>query len=88
VLRFSYIVKATSPDGASSFTAYSYAGELPTCAFGFNSNGVVRLLSSLIRGARHRTTVIYITIMLNFHYQTSISGSTYGQIYLPLRSLT
>ena len=43
---FSYLVKATSPDGASSFTAYTYAGELPTCAFGFNSNGVVRLVSS------------------------------------------
>uniref|UniRef100_A0A0E0BZ59 Peptidase C45 hydrolase domain-containing protein n=1 Tax=Oryza meridionalis TaxID=40149 RepID=A0A0E0BZ59_9ORYZ len=36
----SYVVKATSPDGSSSFTAYTYAGELPTCAFGFNSNGV------------------------------------------------
>ncbi|KAK1663267.1 hypothetical protein QYE76_051426 [Lolium multiflorum] len=42
-----YIVKATSPDGASSFTAYTYAGELPTCAFGFNSNGVAFTLDSV-----------------------------------------
>uniref|UniRef100_A0A453EGB4 Peptidase C45 hydrolase domain-containing protein n=1 Tax=Aegilops tauschii subsp. strangulata TaxID=200361 RepID=A0A453EGB4_AEGTS len=40
LLGHTYVVKATSPDGASSFTAYTYAGELPTCAFGFNSNGV------------------------------------------------
>lgn len=46
------MVKATSPDGASSFTAYTYAGELPTCAFGFNSNGVVRVLYVPIRSAR------------------------------------
>ncbi|XP_015688311.2 uncharacterized protein LOC102715358 isoform X2 [Oryza brachyantha] len=41
LLGHTYVVKATSPDGSSSFTAYTYAGELPTCAFGFNSNGVV-----------------------------------------------
>uniref|UniRef100_I1NLD6 Peptidase C45 hydrolase domain-containing protein n=1 Tax=Oryza glaberrima TaxID=4538 RepID=I1NLD6_ORYGL len=40
LLGHTYVVKATSPDGSSSFTAYTYAGELPTCAFGFNSNGV------------------------------------------------
>ncbi|TVU22931.1 hypothetical protein EJB05_32652, partial [Eragrostis curvula] len=34
-----YLVRATLPDGLS-FTAYTYAGELPSCAFGFNSNGV------------------------------------------------
>jgi hypothetical protein len=36
----SYLVKTTLPDGLS-FTAYTCAGELPSCAFGFNSNGVV-----------------------------------------------
>jgi hypothetical protein len=40
LLGHTYIVRATLPDGLS-FTAYTYAGELPTCAFGFNSNGVV-----------------------------------------------
>lgn len=33
-------MKTTLPDGLS-FTAYTCAGELPSCAFGFNSNGVV-----------------------------------------------
>lgn len=37
----SYLVRARLPNGAS-FTAYTYAGELPSCAFGFNSNGIVR----------------------------------------------
>lgn len=40
LLGHTYLVRATLPDGAS-FTAYTYAGELPSCAFGFNSNGVV-----------------------------------------------
>ncbi|XP_044356072.1 uncharacterized protein [Triticum aestivum] len=52
LLGHTYVVKATSPDGASSFTAYTYAGELPTCAFGFNSNGVVRVLYAPLRPAR------------------------------------
>ncbi|XP_051223771.1 uncharacterized protein [Lolium perenne] len=47
LLGHTYIVKATSPDRASSFTAYTYAGELPTCAFGFNSNGVAFTLDSV-----------------------------------------
>ncbi|KAF7021846.1 hypothetical protein CFC21_034730 [Triticum aestivum] len=47
LLGHTYVVKATSPDGASSFTAYTYAGELPTCAFGFNSNGVAFTLDSV-----------------------------------------
>uniref|UniRef100_A0ACD5VLG7 Uncharacterized protein n=1 Tax=Avena sativa TaxID=4498 RepID=A0ACD5VLG7_AVESA len=46
LLGHTYLVKAT-PDGASSFTAYTYAGELPTCAFGFNSNGVAFTLDSV-----------------------------------------
>ena len=41
LLGHTYLVRATLPDGLSSFTAYTYAGELPSCAFGFNSNGVV-----------------------------------------------
>ncbi|BAD81294.1 hypothetical protein [Oryza sativa Japonica Group] len=47
LLGHTYVVKATSPDGSSSFTAYTYAGELPTCAFGFNSNGVAFTLDSV-----------------------------------------
>lgn len=34
-----FLVYATLPKGAS-FTAYTYAGELPSCAFGFNTYGV------------------------------------------------
>lgn len=39
VLGHVYLVKA-SQQGGGSFTAYTYAGELPSCAFGFNSHGV------------------------------------------------
>lgn len=45
LLGHTYLVRATLPDGAS-FTAYTYAGELPSCAFGFNTNGVVSSLHS------------------------------------------
>uniref|UniRef100_A0A804L0L3 Peptidase C45 hydrolase domain-containing protein n=1 Tax=Musa acuminata subsp. malaccensis TaxID=214687 RepID=A0A804L0L3_MUSAM len=41
LLGHTYLVRARLPNGAS-FTAYTYAGELPSCAFGFNSNGIVR----------------------------------------------
>ncbi|KAI4963105.1 hypothetical protein ZWY2020_019699 [Hordeum vulgare] len=47
LLGHTYVVKATSPDGVSSFTAYTYAGELSTCAFGFNSDGVAFTLDSV-----------------------------------------
>jgi hypothetical protein len=32
-----------------SFVAYTYAGELPSCAFGFNSHGVVRFPECILR---------------------------------------
>jgi len=47
LLGHTYLVRATLPDGLSSFTAYTYAGELPSCAFGFNSNGVAFTLDSV-----------------------------------------
>ncbi|KAL0297557.1 UNVERIFIED_CONTAM: hypothetical protein Sradi_6807800 [Sesamum radiatum] len=40
-----YLIKGNLPNG-SSFTAYTYAGELPSCAFGFNSHGLPRLLQA------------------------------------------
>ncbi|KAJ1298278.1 hypothetical protein BS78_01G441200 [Paspalum vaginatum] len=46
LLGHTYLVRATLPDGLS-FTAYTYAGELPSCAFGFNSNGVAFTLNSV-----------------------------------------
>ncbi|XP_062189624.1 uncharacterized protein LOC133892711 [Phragmites australis] len=46
LLSHTYLVKATLPAGLS-FTAYTYAGELPSCAFGFNSNGVAFTLDSV-----------------------------------------
>ncbi|KAG0535871.1 hypothetical protein BDA96_03G015400 [Sorghum bicolor] len=46
LLGHTYLVRATLPDGAS-FTAYTYAGELPSCAFGFNTNGVAFTLDSV-----------------------------------------
>ncbi|KAK1275855.1 hypothetical protein QJS04_geneDACA011130 [Acorus gramineus] len=41
-----YLIKATLP-GGFSFTAYTYAGELPSCAFGFNSYGMAYTLNSV-----------------------------------------
>ncbi|KAF9622248.1 hypothetical protein IFM89_030290 [Coptis chinensis] len=41
-----YLIKARLPSGLS-FTAYTYAGELPSCAFGFNSNGLAFTLNSV-----------------------------------------
>jgi hypothetical protein len=41
---FSYLIKAMLPNGLS-FIAYTYAGELPSCAFGFNSHGLVKIFS-------------------------------------------
>ncbi|KAF6172954.1 hypothetical protein GIB67_006330 [Kingdonia uniflora] len=41
-----YLIKATLSDGLT-FTAYTYAGELPSCAFGFNSNGIAFTLDSV-----------------------------------------
>lgn len=38
----SYLIKGWLSNGVS-FTAYTYAGELPSCAFGFNSHGLVFL---------------------------------------------
>ena len=52
LLGHTYLVRATLPDGLSSFTAYTYAGELPSCAFGFNSNGVV--------GEHHRSPAVVV----------------------------
>ncbi|XP_068666595.1 uncharacterized protein [Aristolochia californica] len=41
-----YLIRATLSNGLS-FTAYTYAGELPSCAFGFNSNGLAFTLNSV-----------------------------------------
>ncbi|KAL5551900.1 hypothetical protein UlMin_002076 [Ulmus minor] len=41
-----YLIKGTLPNGLS-FIAYTYAGELPSCAFGFNSHGLAFTLNSV-----------------------------------------
>ncbi|KAJ8436591.1 hypothetical protein Cgig2_031532 [Carnegiea gigantea] len=41
-----YLIQANLGDG-QSFTAYTYAGELPSCAFGFNSHGLAFTLNSV-----------------------------------------
>ncbi|KAL5706224.1 hypothetical protein ACHQM5_024422 [Ranunculus cassubicifolius] len=41
-----YLIKAKLSNGLS-FTAYTYAGELPSCAFGFNTNGMAFTLNSV-----------------------------------------
>ncbi|XP_061363690.1 uncharacterized protein LOC133307226 [Gastrolobium bilobum] len=41
-----YLIKGIMPDGLF-FVGYTYAGELPTCAFGFNSHGLAFTLDSV-----------------------------------------
>ncbi|XP_075476346.1 uncharacterized protein LOC142517782 isoform X1 [Primulina tabacum] len=41
-----YLIKGVMPSGAS-FIAYTYAGELPSCAFGFNTYGLAFTLNSV-----------------------------------------
>lgn len=43
VLTCRYLIRGTLYNGLS-FTAYTYAGELPSCAFGFNGSGMVYFL--------------------------------------------
>ncbi|KAF7123606.1 hypothetical protein RHSIM_Rhsim12G0211900 [Rhododendron simsii] len=45
ILKNIYLIRARLSNGLS-FTAYAYAGELPSCAFGLNSHGVVDSLIS------------------------------------------
>ncbi|KAG0567381.1 hypothetical protein KC19_7G131100 [Ceratodon purpureus] len=46
LLNHAYLVHAEFEDSLS-FVAYTYAGELPSCAFGFNSHGVVFTLNAV-----------------------------------------
>ncbi|KAK7318149.1 hypothetical protein RJT34_02847 [Clitoria ternatea] len=41
-----YLIKGILPDGMF-FVGYTYAGELPSCAFGFNSHGLAFTLNSV-----------------------------------------
>ncbi|XP_014507632.1 uncharacterized protein LOC106767290 isoform X2 [Vigna radiata var. radiata] len=41
-----YLIKGILPDGLF-FVGYTYAGELPSCAFGFNSHGLAFTLDSV-----------------------------------------
>ncbi|KAF3448652.1 hypothetical protein FNV43_RR09365 [Rhamnella rubrinervis] len=41
-----YLIKGTLSNGLS-FIAYTYAGELPSCAFGFNNHGLAFTLNSV-----------------------------------------
>ncbi|KAL9329987.1 hypothetical protein ACSQ67_004990 [Phaseolus vulgaris] len=41
-----YLIKGILPDG-HFFVGYTYAGELPSCAFGFNSHGLAFTLDSV-----------------------------------------
>ncbi|CAK9173858.1 unnamed protein product [Ilex paraguariensis] len=41
-----YLIRGTLSNGLS-FTAYTYAGELPSCAFGFNTHGLAFTLNSV-----------------------------------------
>nr|KYP58667.1 hypothetical protein KK1_014084 [Cajanus cajan] len=41
-----YLIKGILPDGLF-FVAYTYAGELPSCAFGFNTHGLAFTLDSV-----------------------------------------
>ncbi|XP_076936297.1 uncharacterized protein LOC143603375 [Bidens hawaiensis] len=41
-----YLIKATMSNGLC-YTAYTYAGELPSCAFGFNNHGLAFTLNAV-----------------------------------------
>ncbi|KAL9230976.1 hypothetical protein vseg_006257 [Gypsophila vaccaria] len=46
VVGHTYLIKANFKDGLS-YTAYTYVGELPSCAFGFNTHGVAFTLNAV-----------------------------------------
>ncbi|XP_044476281.1 uncharacterized protein LOC123203880 isoform X2 [Mangifera indica] len=46
LLGHTYLIKCKLSNGLS-FMAYTYAGELPSCAFGFNSHGLAFTLNSV-----------------------------------------
>ncbi|XP_020576780.1 uncharacterized protein LOC110022269 [Phalaenopsis equestris] len=46
LIGHSYLVRVMLSNGLS-FTALTYAGELPSCAFGFNSNGIAFTLNAV-----------------------------------------
>ncbi|KAI3501369.1 hypothetical protein L1887_29235 [Cichorium endivia] len=46
LLGHTYLIKANLSNG-TSYTAYTYAGELPSCAFGFNNHGLAFTLNSV-----------------------------------------
>ncbi|ERN09096.1 uncharacterized protein LOC18437235 isoform X2 [Amborella trichopoda] len=46
LIGHTYLVKVKMLSGLS-FTAYTYAGELPSCAFGFNNHGLAFTLNSV-----------------------------------------
>ncbi|KDP25726.1 hypothetical protein JCGZ_23947 [Jatropha curcas] len=46
LLGHTYLIKANLSNG-ESFIGYTYAGELPSCAFGFNSHGLAFTLNSV-----------------------------------------
>ncbi|KAL3498946.1 hypothetical protein ACH5RR_041678 [Cinchona calisaya] len=46
LLGHTYLIKGILPSGLC-FTAYTYAGELPSCAFAFNSHGLAFTLNSV-----------------------------------------
>ncbi|KAK1438485.1 hypothetical protein QVD17_04294 [Tagetes erecta] len=46
LVAHTYLIKATLSNGLC-YTAYTYAGELPSCAFGFNNHGLAFTLNSV-----------------------------------------
>ncbi|KAF7828186.1 hypothetical protein G2W53_019350 [Senna tora] len=46
IIGHTYLIKAILPNG-QFFIAYTYPGELPSCAFGFNSHGLAFTLNSV-----------------------------------------
>ncbi|CBI34429.3 unnamed protein product, partial [Vitis vinifera] len=46
IVGHNYLIRGSLSNGLS-FTAYTYAGELPSCAFGFNNHGLAFTLNSV-----------------------------------------
>ncbi|CAN0910396.1 hypothetical protein LINGRAHAP2_LOCUS26267 [Linum grandiflorum] len=96
-----YMIKAKLPNGLV-FLGYTYAGELPSCAFGFNTHGLAFTLNSvppseheIVRGGIGRNFVsrdlLEATSMTDalrrIHaYEVSV-GHCYNLIYMPDRKI-
>ncbi|KAB2632857.1 hypothetical protein D8674_029104 [Pyrus ussuriensis x Pyrus communis] len=74
-----YLIKGTLSDGIS-FIAYTYAGELPSCAFGPNTRGLVRNGRNKLRNFVSRDLLEASSIKHTLCVKTHTVGHSYNLI--------